>query len=156
MQPYPARSRKSPLFQAAGFGLLLGLLQLLLVFFGIARFGQTTVIVIGLILYLVIPMLAGLRARSSPENSMAGAGAGCVTGVVSACIVMLALIIAVVIALSKIPPPDASHPLAHPFPQPPSAIASIFLALAFLVNSTGVLLALIGGILGGLVSRKLR
>lgn len=157
MQPSHGRSRTSPFFQAAGFGLLLGLLQLLLVFFGSVRFGQITIIVIGLILYLVIPMLAGLRATfSSPENSLVGAGAGCATGGVGACIVMLTLVVAVVITLQNSAPPDALHPLGHPFPLPPSTVASVFLTLAFLVNSAGVLLASIGGTLGGLVSRKLR
>jgi hypothetical protein len=153
MHAYPARSRKSPLFQAGGIGLLLGLLQLLLFFFGGPRFGLTTVIIIGLILYFVIPMLAGLRAFSSQENSLLGAGAGCVTGVICACIVMLVLVIAVVISLNNIPPPDTSHSGGHIYPVSAASIASIFLTLAFLVNGAGVLLATIGGIIGGLIAR---
>lgn len=155
MQSYPARSRKALLFRAAGIGLLLGLLELLLVFFGSARFGQSAVIVIGLLLYLVIPMLASLRAFSPTENPLAGTVEGCLTGVVCALIVMLVLVIAMVIALNNTPPANASHPLGHSYPLPASTIASISLVLAFLINSAGVFLAALGGTLGSLVSRKL-
>jgi hypothetical protein len=144
------RSKIIAFFQRIGFGILLGLIQLGLVFLGIPRFYTTTVIIIGLVLYFVIPCLASLVASRDRERRSTGMGVGFVTGLTSAILFMLVLFVLVAIALNA-PRPANTGRIA---PIPLAFLAFYLIALALALNFLGVLLALLGGGLGGLIGKR--
>jgi hypothetical protein len=144
------RSKIIAFFQRISFGILLGLIQLGLVFLGIPRFNATTLISIGLALYFVIPGLASLVASRQRERRSTGVGVGFATGLTCAIIIMLVLFILVAIALNA-PRPT---PTGRFVPIPLAFVAFYLIALALALNFLGVLLALLGGGLGGFIGRR--
>ena len=150
MQVHVIRARTITFFQRIGIGILLALIQLGLVFLGIPRFNTISVLIVGLALYLVIPGLAGFRASRRRERASTGLVTGFVIGLTCAIIIMLVLFVLVVIALNA-PPPVTTGRFV---PIPVAFVAFYVIALAFFLNSLGVLLATLGGWLGGFAGRR--
>jgi Family of unknown function (DUF5518) len=132
------------LLQHIGLGVLLGLIQLLLFFLGLSRFGMNVALnlsfIPGLVLYLVFPVVAGLLTTHREVRASAGARAGFVTGFTGATLVMLALIL----TLAIIAPQESGSRFSIPLDF---AIA-LFLFTVLILNVLGVLLATIGGAFG--------
>jgi hypothetical protein len=151
LQPRLILSRVPLLMQQIGLGILLGLIQLLLFFLSLSRFGTILALnlsfIPGLILYLVFPLVAGLLTSHRDERASAGARAGFVTGFTGATIVMLALIL----TLAIIPPPKAS---GNRFYIPLDFLIAFILFTVLILNVLGVLLATIGGAFGRSMGRR--
>lgn len=152
MQFYLIRSKTIAFFQRISFGILLALLQLSLVFLGIPRFGTTSIIIAGLVLYFVIPCLASFRASRQRERTSNGVVVGSVTGITCAVIIMFVLFILVMIALIA-PPPTTPTP-GRFVPIPVTFVAYYVIVAALFLNSLGVLLAMIAGWLGSFIGRR--
>ena len=142
-------SRVPLLLQQIGLGVLLGLIQLLLFFLSLSRFGMYVALnlsfIPGLVLYLGFSVVAGLLTAHREERASAGARAGFVTGFAGATIVMLALILT--IAIMALQESGNRFSSALDF-----AIAFILLRV-LLLNVLGVLLATIGGAFGRSMGR---
>ena len=151
MQFQLIRSRTITFFQRISFGVLLALMQLGLVFLGIPRFNTTSVLIVGLVLYFVIPCVAGLSASRQRERASSGLVAGLVTSITCATIILLILFTLVVIALNTPPP---THPVGRYVPIPVAFVAFYVIVLALFLNFLGILLAIAGGWLGGLIGRR--
>jgi uncharacterized membrane protein YfcA len=152
MQFHLIRSKTIVFFQRTSFGILLALIQLGLVFLGIPHFSTTSIIIAGLVLYFVIPCLASLRASRQSERTSTGVVVGSVTGITSATIIMFVLFILAAIALTA--PAPAISTSGRFVPIPLSFVVTYVIVLAFFLNLLGVLLAMIGGGLGGFIGRR--
>ena len=150
MQIHLIRSKIIAFFQCTGLGIVLSLVQFGLLFLGIPRLDTTTVIIMGLVLYFIVPGLAGLLVSRRRESASTGTVMGFVTGLTCATIIMLVLIIAAIIAINA--PPRVTSGRFVPIPV--AFLAYYFIALAFALNFLGVLLALIGGGLGGFIGGR--
>lgn len=151
MQVHFIRAKTITFFQRIGIGILLALIQLGLVFLGIPRFNTIAVMIVGLALYLVIPGLAGFRAARKRERASTGLVTGFVTGLTCAIIIMLVFFVLVVIALNT--PPRVTT--GRYVPIPVAFVAAYVMVIALFLNFLGVLLAAIGGWLGGFTARRL-
>jgi len=149
VQPRLVLSRVPLHLQQIGLGILLGLIQLLLFFLGLSRFGMFVAgnlsFIPGLVLYLVFPVMAGFLTAHREERASAGARAGFVTGFTSATLVMLALILTIaIIALQE---------SANRFSSSLDFTIAFILLMVLLLNVLGVLLATIGGAFGRSMGR---
>jgi hypothetical protein len=132
------------LLQAIGVGLLLGLIQLLLLLLGIERLGLRPSLCVGLLFYLLIPLLTGLRTAQQIQTIPRGIVADLVTGGVSSLVFLLPFFLNLLttghfsVAPHRIPLADV----------PTFTFAVVVTILAFLLTSLGVLLALAGGAIG--------
>jgi Family of unknown function (DUF5518) len=149
MWPGLILSRVPLLLQQLGLGVLLGLIQLLLFFLSLSRFGMYWALnlsfIPGLVLYLGFPVVAGFLTAHREESASAGARAGFVTGLSGATLVMLALILTIaIIAL-----PESGNRFSGSLDF---SIAFILLRV-LLLNVLGVLLATIGGAFGRSMGR---
>ena len=149
MQPRLFLSRVPLLLQQICLGVLLGLIQLLLFFLGLSRFGMFVAanlsFIPGLVLYLGFPVMAGFLTAHREERASAGARAGFVTGFTGATIVMLALILTIAIL--------ALQESANRFSNSLDFSIAFILLMALLLNVLGVLLATIGGAFGRSMGR---
>jgi Family of unknown function (DUF5518) len=149
LRPRLILSRVPLLLQQIGLGVLLGLIQLLLFFLGLSRFGMNLALnlsfIPGLILYLVFPVVAGLLTTHREERASAGARAGFVTGFTGATIVMLALIL----TLAIIAPQESGNRFYIPL----DFTLAFILFTVLMLNVLGVLLATIGGAFGRSMGR---
>ncbi|HKV59596.1 MAG TPA: hypothetical protein VJO32_14980 [Ktedonobacteraceae bacterium] len=150
MQDHFIRARIITFFQRIGYGILLAPIQLGLVFLGIPRFNTISILIVGLVLYLVIPGLAGLRASRRRERASTGLVTGFVTGLICAIIIMVVLFILVAIALNTPPPVNRGRYV----PLPVAFVAAYIIVIALFLNFLGVLLATLGGWLGGFIGRR--
>jgi hypothetical protein len=150
LRPRLILSRVPLLLQQINLGILLGLIQLLLFFLGLSRFGMYLALnlsfIPGLILYLVFPIVAGLLTTHREERASAGARAGFVTGFTGATIVMLALIL----TLAIITPQESWNRFYIPL----DFTIAFILFTVLLLNVLGVLLATIGGAFGRSIGRR--
>ena len=149
MRPRLILSRVPLLLQQISLGILLGLIQLLLFFLGLSRFGTNLALnlsfIPGLILYFVFPLVAGLLTSHRDERASAGARAGFVTGFAGATLVMLALILTIaIIALQE---------SVNRFSGSLDFSIAFILLMVLLLNVLGVLLATIGGAFGRSMGR---
>ena len=149
MRPRLILSRVPLLLQQIGLGALLGLIQLLIFFLSLSRFGMYVALnlsfIPGLVLYLAFPVAAGFLTAHREESASAGARAGFVTGFAGATIVMLALILTIAIIALQ----ESGNRFSSSFDFP---IAFILLRV-LLLNVLGVLLATIGGAFGRSMGR---
>ena len=142
-------SRVPLLLQQIGLGVLLGLIQLLLFFLSLSRFGMYWALnlsfIPGLVLYLGFPVVAGLLTARREESASAGARAGFVTGFAGATLVMLALILTIaIIALQE---------SGNRFSSSLDFTIAFILLRVLLLNILGVLLATIGEAFGRSMGR---
>ena len=149
MRPRLILSRVPLLLQQIGLGVLLGLIQLLLFFLGLSRFGMFVAanlsFIPGLVLYLGFPVVAGFLTAHREERASAGARAGFVTGFTGATLVMLALILTIaIIALQE---------SGNRFSGSLDFSIAFILLMVLLLNVLGVLLATIGGAFGRSMGR---
>lgn len=154
MQAHLIHTRIITFFSKISYGILLGAIQLILLYLSINHLNVTTTIIVGMILYFVIPGMAGLRSARHSEPVAAGITAGFVTGLTCAIIIMLTLIILAIIA--SIVPPPPSPPTSRYIPISASSIIAYIIIMAFMLNLVGVMIALIGGALGGFIGRQWR
>jgi hypothetical protein len=149
VRPRLILSRVLLLSQQRGLGALLGLIQLLLFFLSLSRFGIYWALnlsfIPGLVLYLGFPVAAGFLTAHREESSSAGARAGFVTGFAGATLVMFALILTIAIMALQ----NSGSRFSSSFDLP---IAFILLRV-LLLNILGVLLATIGGAFGRSMGR---
>ena len=152
VRPRLILSRVPLLLQQIGLGVLLGLIQLLLFFLGLSRFGMFVAanlsFIPGLVLYLGFPVVAGFLTAHREERASAGARAGFVTGFTGftgATLVMLALILTIAIIA-----PQAS---GNRFSSSLDFTIAFILLMVLLLNVLGVLLATIGGAFGRSMGR---
>jgi hypothetical protein len=135
--------------QQIGLGVLLGLIQLLLFFLGLSRFGMFVAanlsFIPGLVLYLGLAVVAGFLTAHREESASAGARAGFVTGFTGATLVMLALILTIAII--------ALQASANRFSGSLDFSIAFILLMVLLLNVLGVLLATIGGAFGRSMGR---
>ena len=148
MTPHPIRSRLSGFFQRVMFGMLLGLilsLLFILFIFGISSFQFLAISsLVGWVLYLVIPLLAGLRTTYQtlhPEEAPS-LNVGLETGVVSVLLNILTGVIVLVIVLVK-----GSGRLLP-------LIESLIFLWFLLFHMVGLLLADLGGFLGRAMRKR--
>ena len=136
MRPRLILSRVPLLLQQIGLGVLLGLIQLLLFFLGLSRFGMYLALnlsfIPGLVLYLGFPVVAGFLTAHREERASAGARAGFVTGFTGATLVMLALILTIAIIVLQ-----AS---GNRFSSSLDFTIAFILLMVLLLNVLGVLL----------------
>ena len=149
MRPRLILSQVPLLLQQIGLGVLLGLIQLLLFFLGLSRFGMFVAanlsFIPGLVLYLGFPVVAGFLTAHVEERASAGSRAGFVTGFTGATLVMLALILTIaIIALQE---------SANRFSGSLDFSIAFILLMVLLLNVLGVLLATIGGAFGRSMGR---
>lgn len=149
MRPRLILSRVPLLMQQIGLGVLLGLIQLLLFFLSLSRFGMYVALnlsfIPGLVLYLGLAVVAGFLTAHREERASAGARAGLVTGFTGATFVMLTLILTIaIIAL-----PESGNRFSRSLDF---SVAFILLRV-LLLNVLGVLLATIGGAFGRSMGR---
>ena len=149
MRPGLILSRVPLLLQQISLGVLLGLIQLLLFFLSLSRFGMYWALnlsfIPGLVLYLVFPVAAGFLTAHREESASAGARAGFVTGFAGATLVMLALILTIgIITFPK---------SGNRFPSSLDFTIAFILLRVLLLNVLGVLLATIGGAFGRSMGR---
>ena len=149
MRPRLILSRVPLLLQQLGLGVLLGVIQLLLFFLSLARFGMYVALnlsfIPGLVLYLGLPLVAGFLTAHREARASAGARAGFVTGLAGATLVMLALILT--IASSALS--ESGNRFARSF----DFTIAFMLLRVLLLNVLGVLLATIGGAFGRSMGR---
>lgn len=149
MQPRLILSRVPLLLQQLGLGALLGLIQLLIFFLSLARFGMYWAMnlsfIPGLVLYLGFPVVAGFLTAHREARASAGARAGFVTGFTGATIVMLALILTIAIV--------ALQESVNRFSSSLDLTIAFILLRVLLLNVLGVLLATIGGAFGRSMGR---
>ena len=149
MRPRLIFSRVPLLLQQISLGVLLGLIQLLLFFLSLSRFGMNVAMnlsfIPGLVLYLGFSVVAGLLTVHREERASAGARAGFVTGFAGATLVMLALILTIaIIALQE---------SGNRFSSSLDFTIAFILLRVLLLNVLGVLLATIGGAFGRSMGR---
>ncbi len=138
------------LYRYIALGVLLALGQILLFFLGYPRPGINLALnntfLPGLLLYLLIPVFAGLQRASKGDEQPREAGAGLVTGSVSALIVMLTLITAFFFV----------HPQSSGrFLIPVEFIIGIIFVAALVYHAfCGILLAVIGAAVGRLIRKR--
>jgi len=149
VRPRLILSRVPLLLQQIGLGVLLGLIQLLLFFLGLSRFGMFVAanlsFIPGLVLYLGLAVVAGFLTAHREESASAGAKAGFVTGFTGATLVMLALILTIAII--------ALQASANRFSSSLDFTIAFILLMVLLLNVLGVLLATIGGAFGRSMGR---
>jgi hypothetical protein len=155
MQQHIPRTRWRPWWQVLPFGVLLALLNLSL--FGMSTATSEIItapqaIVIGLILYLVIPAFAGHWSRYQRQHE---GWSGFRVGLVGAAIFMLTIALTFVIMFMRyinMPPnftPGAPHQWGLYEPARELMILATILGLLLLLNGVGLLLGAIGGRIGG-------
>jgi Family of unknown function (DUF5518) len=149
VRPRLILSRVPLLLQHIGLGVLLGLIQLLLFFLGLSRFGMYVALSLsfipGLVLYLGLAVVAGFLTAHREDSVSAGARAGFVTGFAGATLVMLALILTIAIM--------ALQESGNRFSRSLDFSITFILLRVLLLNVLGVLLATIGGAFGRSMGR---
>lgn len=156
-QGQPARlSRKYGRGQALWFGLPLGALTLGILLLAVkfpTRLSPGPAILIGLSLYIIIPLFAGYRyCYQQPHEGWESGWAGFRVGLVAAALLMLVvtvlLIIANVVDANTPPPPPGNIRTFHSTTL--DIIVSVFaLGVMAALAGTGVLLGAIGARVGG-------
>lgn len=152
----PSTKTGSPaLRQGVIFGLTLGIAVVML---GLLRnafnFSTLSDILVGLFLYLVIPLVAGLRASLQTGKQRTGVGAGVWTALFGAIIISIYTVIAVLLSLSTIIDTEqTTNPTVSA-----STITTWVLIILVIVIGVNVLLltlcGLVGGALGGSIGRR--
>lgn len=153
----PARpSRKYGRGQALWFGLPLGALTLGILLLAVkfpARLSPSPAILIGLALYLIVPLSAGYRycyqrRHEGWESGWAGFRVGLVAAALLMLVVTVLLIIAIVVDANTPPPPPGNIRTFHSTTL--DIIVSVFaLGVMAALTGTGVLLGTIGARIGG-------
>ena len=146
MTPHPIRSRLAVFFQRVMFGILLGLILSLLFIFGISSFQFLAISsLVGWVLYLVIPLFAGLRTtyQTLLTEEATGLNVGLEVGATSVILNILTGVIVLVIVLVKVPA-GRLLPL----------IESLVFLWFILFHGVGLLLADLGGVLGRAIGKR--
>lgn len=145
MTPHPTHSRLSVFFQRVIFGLLLGLILSLFFIFSISSF-QFLIIssLIGWVLYLMIPLFAGLLTTYPPffVEEATGLNIGLEVGAISVLLNILTGVIILIIV----------------FTQVSGRLLSLFESLIFIwflfFHIVGLMLAALGGGLGRAIRKR--
>ncbi len=161
MHQAAARSIWSKIRSALWLGIPLGLLQIAILYVGVAqvslpwlgRLSWGPAILLGALFYLLLPVTEGFRTARQGARARESAKAGWLVGYISLLVVFLSLIIVLIAGLLspyEPPQPRALHitPLFAAI-----IIAGIFLSI-ILMNSLGMLVAYLGGFLGGRLGQK--
>jgi len=139
------------------YGLPLGVLVAVVFLITLTRnywLSTQNAIVIGWLLYLLIPCIAEYRFRSQnrqgdEQNSLIGVRVGLTGWMISASVATVTLIVSLIIYDKTLPPPGQS--VAHVFYAPPDLALTFtiaFLLFIYVLNIIGVVLSLIGASIG--------
>ncbi len=136
--------------QAIGVGLLLGLVELLLLLLGAQRLGWRLSLSVGLLFYLLIPLLVGLRTARQSEKTVRGLVADWLTGAVAYLVFLFPFLLNL---LTSAHPPAAAHHMARADVAALS-FAAVATVLALLFTSLGILFAIAGGACGRAMGKR--
>lgn len=143
MRTHPNHSKRQAFRRGLWFGLFLGILQTVL-FLPVWGFALQT-IVIGLLLYLLVPAFPAFRVGRKTRDMSQGVDADLAAGTLSA---VLTILLTTII--------NGIWFKAHPLPRPTHLLAFILLdpVIGFLIfqvvfNLGGILLSLVGGLIAG-------
>ena len=142
----------------AVFGLPLGVLVAVVFLITLTRnywLSSQNALLIGWLLYLLIPCIAEYRFRSQnrqrgEENSLMGVRVGLTGWTISVFVATVTLIVSLIIYDKTLPPPGQS--VAHIFYAPPNlalAVAIALLLFIYVLNIIGMVLSLVGASIGG-------
>lgn len=161
MQQAVAPSIWSKIRSALWLGIPLGLLQIAILYVGVAqvslpwlgRLSWGPAITLGALFYLLLPVIEGFRTARQGARARESARAGWLVGYISLLLVFLSLVIILVVGLLSPHEPLQSHTI-HITPLFAAIIiAGIFLSI-ILMNSLGMLVAYLGGFLGGMLGQR--
>jgi Na+/melibiose symporter-like transporter len=163
MQQTMPRSRWQRWRPVLLYGIPLGVLVAVVFLITLTRnywLSTQNALLIGWLLYLLIPCIAEYRYRSQnrqggEENSLIGVRMGLTGWTISASVATVTLIVSLIIYDVTLPPPGQS--VAHVFYAPPdlALIFTIaFLLFIYVLNTIGVVLSLIGASIGGALGSR--
>ena len=163
MQQTMPRSRWQRWRPVLLYGIPLGVLVAVVFLITLTRnywLSTQNALLIGWLLYLLIPCIAEYRFRSQnrqggEENSLIGVRVGLTGWTISASVATVTLIVSLIIYDVTLPPPG--HSVAHTFYAPPDlalAVAIAFLLFIYVLNIIGVVLSLIGASIGGALGSR--
>ena len=161
MHQAAARSIWSKMRSALWLGIPLGLLQMAILFVGavqvslpwLGRLSWEPAILLGALFYLLLPAIEGFRTARQGAGARACASAGWLVSYISLLVVFLSLVIILIVILLSphAPPPPHSIHITSFFAA--IIVAGVFLVI-LLLNSLGMLVAYLGGFLGGKLGQR--
>ena len=149
MRRHPNHSTRQAFRRGLWFGLFLGLLQIIL-FLPVSEFAWQSIL-IGLLLYLLVPAYTAFRVGRKTRDLSQGFDAGLAVGTLSAVLTILLTTIIISIWFK-------AHPLPRPTRIPPflplDPVIS-FLILQVVFNLGGILLTLVSGLIGARIGQAI-